>query len=144
MRSLKGRKVLDKPNSMLDGMRARWVGTGLLLMLIVLACNIFVKIDPAPYLQTIMVLIGAGVLGWSVDSAAKIFKVESLNQTVTETQVTTTSNNENKTVTVSVDSKNQETVNENVKVEYPEHLINQGDSGAPEVRPYSIVATTEE
>jgi hypothetical protein len=150
MKSLEGRNPLDKPTTMFDSLRARWVGVGLIMTIIVLLCNIYAKIDPAPYLQTITVLIGAGILGWSVDSAAKIFKVESSHQTVTETQVTTKSNDENKTVTVSVDSKNQETVNENVnineniKIEYPEHLINQEDPNAPEIRPYSETGTIEE
>lgn len=65
----------------LEGNRQRWVALGLIITIGVLVCNIIWKIDPAPYLQAVMLLIGAGVLGWSVDSAVKAYKVDSLNKT---------------------------------------------------------------
>lgn len=67
----------------LEGNRQKWVGIGLVLTLLCLVCNILFKIDPSPYLQAIMLLIGAGVLGWSVDSAVKAYRVNSTTHTET-------------------------------------------------------------
>jgi hypothetical protein len=68
----------------LEGNRQRWVLIGLLIVLLVLLCNILFRIDPSPYLQAVMLLIGSGVLGWSLDSAVKAYRVDSA--TVTQSQ----------------------------------------------------------
>lgn len=64
------RNPLEKER-FLEGNRQKWVGIGLAHSLSVMICNIAFGIDPLPYLQTVMLLIGTGVLGWSVDSAIK-------------------------------------------------------------------------
>lgn len=79
------RNALDK-EYFLEGNRQKWVGIGLIFILIILLCNIVYRIDPSPYLQGVMLLIGAGVLGWSVDSAVKAYRVGSFTQTTTDTQ----------------------------------------------------------
>jgi hypothetical protein len=78
------RNALDKPKHLLESTRAQWVAIGLMINLVVLVCHIVWRIDPAPYLQSVMLLIGAGVLGWSVDSAVKAYRVNSETQTVRE------------------------------------------------------------
>jgi len=82
------RNPLDKER-FLEGNRQKWVAIGLLITLSVMVSNIVAHIDPAPYLQAVMLLIGAGVLGWSVDSAAKIYQCSSSSQTKNETTETT-------------------------------------------------------
>lgn len=75
------RHPLDKQR-FAEGNRQKFVIIGLILTVGILICNILWRIDPSPYLQSVMLLIGSGVLGWSLDSAVKAYKVDS-NSTTT-------------------------------------------------------------
>ena len=88
------RHPLDK-QMFLEGNRQKFVLLGLAITLLVLACNIMYRVDPAPYLQAVMLLIGSGVLGWSLDSAVKAYRVDSSHRTmdVTENEMITENQN---------------------------------------------------
>lgn len=126
------RSPLDKPKHFLESTRAQWVGIGLVLMLIVLLCDIFKDIDPSPYLQCVIVLIGAGVLGWSVDSAMKAYKVDS----------STTNQNQHVEQNIKSESKIETKTYQELR-EYKEHIIIEGEDGSPEIKPYSQKANDE-
>lgn len=68
----------------LEGNRQKWVAIGLTLGCVVawiqLLCDAK-NFDAVPYLQYFGLLLGAGLLGWSVDSAVKANRVESLRET---------------------------------------------------------------
>jgi hypothetical protein len=76
-------------------------------------------------------LIGAGVLGWSVDSASQIYKVQSSTQNVNNSTVTETS-------TVTTENKKNVDIHYNID----EHIQEQG-KGAPELKPFSQHASEE-
>ena len=95
------RSPLDKEH-FLEGNRQKFVMIGLIITLIVLFSNILFRVDPAPYLQSVMLLIGCGILGWSVDSAVKAYKVDSISQT---TNATTTANSTVTNIQASIDAK---------------------------------------
>lgn len=80
-----------------EGNRQKWVAILLGCGAAVLFIQVYAKIDPVPYLQFLTVVGGSGILGWSVDSAVKAYRVDSKTITETETSI----------------SESTETINEN-------------------------------
>jgi hypothetical protein len=102
MKNKSRRNPLDKPKHLLESTRAQWVAIGLIITLGVLVCNICFGIDPSPYLQSVMLLIGAGVLGWSVDSAVKAYRVNSDTSSLNERSEETYTENINRKEEVTI------------------------------------------
>lgn len=63
-----------KKEKFLEGNRQKWAALGVSAIAVVLICDLFGKIDAKPYIEAIAQIVTVGLVGWSVDSAWKIYR----------------------------------------------------------------------